>query len=80
MTTGSGMKIKDKEIERILNKEKHKKWLRVSMALYDIEQKLGENIKNFWYYSNDETIIVKTKTEYLRYHIGEDHVEDNNKN
>ena len=63
--------IEDEEIKNILNRERHKRWLNLSMALYDIEEEL-ENIKEFWYNSTDNSITIKTKEGYLRYHIGEE--------
>ena len=61
--------IEDTEIKTILDKEIHKKWLNLSMALYEIEEELGD-IKEFWYNSIDKSVVVHHKDEYLRYHIG----------
>ena len=63
--------IEDKEIKTILDKERHKRWLALSMAIYDIEEKLGEDVKEFWYNNIDNSVVVHHKGEYLRYHLGE---------
>lgn len=79
MKTGSGMKIKDKEIEKILKRAQQQKWLNLMMALIDIEDTNKEEIHKFDY--NNDIIIVETKKEgLLRYFIGDKDVEDKDKN
>lgn len=79
MKTGSGTKIKDKEIEKILKRTQQQKWLNLMMALIDIEDTNKEEIKKFDY--NNDIIIVETKKEgLLRYFIGDKDVQNSNKN
>ena len=67
----------DKELELILERENQSKWLTLMMALCEIEKKLDFKIEKFWY--NRGELIVKHDNEHLMLNLGENYVENSNK-
>lgn len=68
----------DKELEKFIEKEKQVRWLNLMLALCQMEKELGIDIKEFSY-NRGEILVRLSGNNYVKTEIGEDYVQDNNK-